>query len=195
MSRLLSNFSYTGKVIHHVRLERADVTYPDVLATYHENQDRIILIFCGLGEEDALLTGLKQDCSDLKGIWDEGVFYNSNYFDSGPNVLAAFCCSAGKNLGPAFAQATGGDFLGFADPLLLIHTDSVECNSWWSKILNGFVVRVIADEKVDEETVNFVRSLYLEAYDYFCSQEGRAAKEALGMRMCLRRNLLALDNC
>jgi hypothetical protein len=192
MSRLLSDFSYTGKVVHHVQLERSDVSYTDVLAPYRAQQNRVILIFCGHGEEDALFTGLKQDCADLKEVWDEGVFYDSSYFDSGPDILAAFCCSAGKDLGSAFALENGGSFLGFCDKLWLIHTGSEECNSWWKKILSGFVVRVIDDENVDGQTLDFVRSLYAEAYDYFCSEEGQLAEEALGMRMCLRRNLLAL---
>ncbi len=194
MSRLLSDFSYTGKAVHRIQLERADESYADIVAEYREEQDRVVLIFCGYAEEEALMTGTKQDCSDLKEQFDEGVFNNSNLFGSGPDVLAAFCRCAGKKLGPAFAQTSGGNFLGFCDELWLILTGSEKCNFWWSRILSGFVVRVINDERVDEQSVNFVRSLCEEAYNYFCSEEGQSAEEALGMRMCLRRNLLALCN-
>ena len=194
MSSLLSDFSYSGKTVHHILLERPDVSYPNVLEEYQADKDNVILIFCGHAEDDVLLTGPKQDCSRLQGISDEEVFYSSDYFHFGPKTLAAFCSSAGKDLGPAFAEANQASFLGFSEELWLIHTASEECNSWWKKMLSGSIVKIIEDEKVDEHTIDFVRSLFEEAYNYFCSEKGRLTKEALGMRMCLRQNLSALCN-
>lgn len=194
LSRLLSDFSYAGKSVRHVRLERPDVSYQEIVAQYRGDHGRVVLIFCGHGEVDALLTGLRQDCSNLKEQYEEDVFYDSAHFDLGPDVLAAFCRCAGEELGPGFALATGGNFLGMCGELWLVPTDSEECNSWWKAILNGFIVRVIDDEKVDEETVNFVRSLYQEAYDYYRLGQGQSAEEALGMRMILRKGMSALCN-
>ncbi|HZE70927.1 MAG TPA: hypothetical protein VE135_15575 [Pyrinomonadaceae bacterium] len=194
LSRLLTGFSYSGKTVHHVQLEKPDVSYRNILADYQQGQEKVVLVFCGNAEEDALLTGLKQDCSDLNDSLDEGVFYDSDYFDSGPTTLAAFSSYAGKYLGPAFAKATAGNFLGFCDELWLFPDVSDECNSWWHRILNRLIIRIVDDESIDEQTIDFVRSVYQEAYNYFCSEESGLAKEALGMRMCLRQNLSALCN-
>jgi len=193
MSRLLSDFSYNGKEVHHHRLREPGVSYVDVLNAYRQKQDRIVLIFCGHGDEDALLTGKQQDCSKLKKDLEEGVFYDAAYFDSGPTTLAAVCEGAGKNLGPSFAQ-DGRTFLGFSDKLWLTKPVSEECTAWWKKILNGLVTKVIEDENVEEDTLNFIRSLHEEAYNYFCSEEAGLSEEALAMRMCLRRNLAGLCN-
>jgi hypothetical protein len=194
LSRLLTGFSYRGKPVHYVQLQKPYESYRDILAKYQQGQEKVVLIFFGNADEGALLTGLKQDCSDLNEEMDEGVFYDSDCFDSGPTTLAAFCGYAGKDLGPAFAKATAGSFLGFCDELWLFPGVSDECNSRWQRILNGLIIRVVEDERIDEKTVNFVRSLYQETYNYFCSEESSSAKEALGMRMCLRQNLSALCN-
>jgi hypothetical protein len=191
MNMLLSDFSYAGKAFHHVGLDREDV-YPNIVAKYRQNQEKVVLIFCGHGEDHALMTGIKQDCEALDDNWDEDVFYDANHFDAGPEVLAAFCNSAGRDLGPLFAQVAGGNFLGFSDEICLTYTSNEKCISWWKTILHGFIIRVIDDETVDQQTLDFVRSLCQQAYSYFCSEKGKKIEGALGMRMCLRRNMLAL---
>ena len=191
MSGLLSDFSHKKKEFHHHRLREPQISYVNVLNAFRQKQDRVVLIFFGHGDEDALITGRQQECSKLKEDPEEGVFYDSAYFDSGPTTLVAVCDGAGKSLGPGFAQ-DGRTFLGFSDDLWLIKPVSEECNSWWKRIFEGLVTRVIDDENVEEDTVNFIRSLHEEAYDYFCSEEGGASEEALAMRICLRRNLAAL---
>lgn len=190
MTKLLSDFD-SEKTVHHIPIDNPEVSYADVIANF-PNQENVVLIFCGNGEEDALWAGARQECSDLKDPGEEWVFYDSGSFDKGPETLAAFCSSAGKDLGPAFVKTNNGSFLGFSDELWLLPGLDEECNSWWGKILKGFIGGVVEDEAVDGQTVNFVRLLHQEALDYFSSEERRSADEALGMRMCLRRNLSAL---
>jgi hypothetical protein len=192
LSKLLASFSYAGKLVYHVRLASADESYQQVIAQYPGEPEKVVLIFCGHGEEDALLTSLKQDCNELHEEYEEEVFYNATHFDSGPDVLATFCPKAGKDLGFEFADKTGGTYLGLCDELWISFPSSEECNAWWRKILYSFINRVIEDENVDEQTIDFVRSVWMEAYDYYCSEKGKWTEESIGMRLCLRRNLEAL---
>jgi len=195
MSSWLSGLSCPEKTsYHHIRLRRPDESYREVLARFGQSQSKVILIFCGNGEDNALLTAFEQNCDDLDQSSDEDIFYDSDSFDLGPDTLIAFCSNSGNQLGPDFARANGRKFLGFSDQLCFLDGANQECDSWWRKILNGLICKVMEDEVINQQTVDLVRSLFQEAYDYFCSEEGGIVEESLGMRMCLRRNMAALCN-
>lgn len=196
MSRLLSGFSHSTKPVHWVQLRSSDDSYRTILASHHAKQSKVILVFCGNGDDDALLTGNEQDCADLSEISSEGVFYDADYFKLGPEILVAFCSDAGKELGPRFATANGGKFLGFCDELCLINSMHPKCEQWWREIFYGIIIKVIEDETVNSQNVNFARSLLEKAIDYFYSEESDVIDwvEVIAMRMCLRQNLAALCN-
>lgn len=191
LSRLISECSLPAKVVD-VKIGSAATSFEEVLSEHEMSHSDVLLIFCGHGTEDSLLSGTQQDCWNLTGQLEEGTFYDSTSFDAGPSLLAAICCEAGSELGRMFAQITGGGFFGYLDKLSFIITDREEYNSWWRKILCHIIDKIIVDQKISHETVDFAKSLYEEAHSYFCSGDGRFEEKALGMRMCLRRNILAL---
>ncbi len=192
MRSLLSEIVDDDYVLRRINLQRADTSFDEILPSDLSLETKVALIFCGHGTDEKLLTGAEQDCSRLSKSFEEGVFYDFNSFKLGPQVLAALACNAGAQLGRDFVEETGGTFFGYVDKLCFIITDSETYNFWWRKIFTEIIRKIIRDQEITEGTIELAQALYRDALEFFSSGNGRYEEKALGMRMCLRRNLEAL---
>ncbi len=150
----------------------------------------IVLVFSGHGRDDALLGPPLAQENNAPTTANYSRFYDKEAVDLGPNVLVAFCCSSAAILGEFFRHDQTRAFMGFNAPIGFVAEQGsyYEC---WKKILQQSTLKIISCSDPKELT-EFVRQIYLDAYQYFKSPEGQQHEWWFWMTLLLRGQLDAL---
>src|SRR5215211_5008087 len=189
LSGLFEGFPDLPKPMKLFTMEQA-TSYEQLMESVERDETEVILVFSGHGASDALLGAPKTEGGFAEGRAKPSNFYDLEHFDLGPGALVAFCCSAGSVLGEAFKQALGRAFIGFAAPIGFVTAGSVYFDAW-QKILHQSTLKILSTSQ-SRELKAFVRDLYLDAYNYFKSDEGQKNEWSFWMTLLIRGHLDAL---
>lgn len=113
IKNILSKSNKQDKIL---RFHDANFKKTDLIAELDKNLGRVE-IFCGHGESDGLNGPPyhKINPDFFKDI--HSIIYDAGMITTGPSSMFAFCCSAAKNFGRAFASVKGNNFIGFKGEL------------------------------------------------------------------------------
>jgi hypothetical protein len=190
LSTLFDDFPNLGIVTKVIKIERA-VSYKELVdSLVLDDTTETILVFSGHGADDALLGPPHLDNSGAVTGAKHSCFYDETFFDSGPSVLLAFCCSSGAVLGESFRTDPLRAFMGFDSPIGFVTAGGVYLERW-KRILHRSTLKIIYARDA-KELEDDVRKLYMDAYHYFKSLEGQQNEWWFWMTLLLRGQLDAL---
>jgi hypothetical protein len=146
-----------------------------------------VAIFCGHGLAYALLgPPCEPDIEIYRGKKHSRV-YDSQSLDFGPESLFAFCCNAGKGLGPMFASLPGRAFLGYTAEIGL-DVENEDYVKIWRGIVQGVSTEIIKDGCVLPQHERLLRNLYQAALEWFREERKDPTLGDLGMLMYILRH-------
>ena len=161
------------------------LTYPQLVAQKRINvsDTLVMLVFSGHGSV-AALEGPGAPPGALNHSNSYSAFYDDSSLNSGPEILLAFCCQAGRDLGDSYkVDPTKQVFVGFKTkiPFLLAEGVYAAC---WVEIIHG-TASAMLESKDRRELRRSILALYDNKITYFHRGDGSDAEYALLMEMYL----------
>jgi len=187
MSMLLDDFPPLGFPTSLFRFV-APKDYGNALAHLSIESDQdVFLIFCGHGSDAALLgPGTTPNAADYGTL--KSVFYDRSHLHLGPQLLLAFCCSAGIELADVFGRFTSdGIFVGYDDKLYLVMGSGpyAEC---WRRVLFNIAIAILTTQN-DRGLEQAIKSAYAAALSEFPPSKDSENEWGLLMRAYIRKQM------
>jgi hypothetical protein len=161
------------------------LTYVQVLAQkqINANDTLMVLVFSGHGSV-AALEGPGSPPGALNHSTSYSAFYDSSNLTSGPELLLAFCCQAGGDLGDLYkVDHTKQVFVGFRQKIGILMAEG-EYAACWVEIIHGTACAMI-QAKDRREMKRRILALYDNKISDFHKGKGSGAEYALLMEMYL----------